>query len=519
MYKVLLVDDEEVICQGLQKLIDWEYFGFEIVGTANDGEEGAEKALRLMPDLILTDIKMPHRNGLEMIRQLQSAGFQGRFILTTGYADFEYAQSAIRFGVKAYLLKPVDERSLVGELYQIRKELDRQAKVSGGKSSSAPSDEMLLEQYLSGNLPYEELNRRLASPWIRIPQEGFQMVLARIVSDLPEPEMARMVSMVRQGTELKGQSRIAALSSRMLLFLFAQEDTRAGMELIGLRERLENVTKTPVRLACGNPAVPFSELPREYQRVRALFQNEFLFGFQGVIQAPKGKSACGSGETGFQELGRFLTEALETCQGDRIAEKLCDWMEHFVDSVTPELQVKLEYINLYIWISGWAANHYPELKERICGQQDFIQSAYLVTSIVELNDLLTRVLLTAAQEIFQYAENQGFQRIISYVDKHYAENLTLEAIARQFHYNKTYLGRKFGEAAGTHFNAYLNQIRIEKAKQFLQQGYKVHVVSEMTGYANVDYFTNRFKELTGMTPTQYRMSLQPAEGEKRIGEK
>lgn len=127
MYKVLLIDDEEAILEGLKVLIEWEALGFSIAGEAFDGEEGLAAAFSLCPDVIVTDISMPALNGLELIEKARN-GLPGcKLILLSGYANFEYAQRAIGLGAFAYLLKPVSRKELSETLLRAKNELEQAA--------------------------------------------------------------------------------------------------------------------------------------------------------------------------------------------------------------------------------------------------------------------------------------------------------------------------------------------------------------------------------------------------------
>ncbi|MGL4737132.1 MAG: response regulator transcription factor [Cellulosilyticaceae bacterium] len=106
MYKVLLIDDEVFIREGMKAIIPWAQLGCEIVGEAQDGEEGVEKILQLKPDIVISDIRMPRKSGLEMIDEIKSLNQNIQIIILTGFREFEYAQQAIRLGVLRFLLKP-----------------------------------------------------------------------------------------------------------------------------------------------------------------------------------------------------------------------------------------------------------------------------------------------------------------------------------------------------------------------------------------------------------------------------
>ena len=123
MYRVIIVEDETMVRRGIVLTMNWAALDCVIVGEAANGEEGRELALRLAPDIIITDVKMPRMDGVEMIHKLKDAGCKSEFIILTAYSDFKYARSALRLGVKDYLLKPLKEGDLEASIQNILKPL------------------------------------------------------------------------------------------------------------------------------------------------------------------------------------------------------------------------------------------------------------------------------------------------------------------------------------------------------------------------------------------------------------
>ena len=120
MYKVVLVDDEELIIEGMKRLINWKELGCEIAGVAYDGDEALDIMNEAEPDILITDIRMPVYDGLELIRRAKEVNPEINFIVISGYSQFEYAQQAIKYGVKDYLLKPLKKRELENSLTEIK---------------------------------------------------------------------------------------------------------------------------------------------------------------------------------------------------------------------------------------------------------------------------------------------------------------------------------------------------------------------------------------------------------------
>ncbi|MDD3335193.1 MAG: response regulator [Eubacteriales bacterium] len=122
MIKLLIVDDERIMRETLATLIDWKQLGIELVGSCKDGFEAYDSILDLCPDIVLTDIRMPGLNGIELIQKLHEANACARFIILSGYDEFEYAQEAMRYGVRYYLLKPCNEAAIIHALKEVSKD-------------------------------------------------------------------------------------------------------------------------------------------------------------------------------------------------------------------------------------------------------------------------------------------------------------------------------------------------------------------------------------------------------------
>lgn len=130
MLKVAIVEDEELVRQGLVLAVDWAQLGCILVGDAADGEQGMELVLRTQPDFVLTDVRMPHMDGLTMVRRLREEGCTAEFVVLTAYSDFEYAHRALRLGVTDYLLKPFQDEELEQAVEKIRVRLAERAAAS-----------------------------------------------------------------------------------------------------------------------------------------------------------------------------------------------------------------------------------------------------------------------------------------------------------------------------------------------------------------------------------------------------
>lgn len=121
MLKVIIADDEKMICSLISQLLDWEELGYEIIGMAHTGIDALEMITEKKPDVVISDIRMPGYDGLELIKRTKEAGIEAEFVMISGFKQFEYAQNAMKYGVKYYLLKPIEEdklKEIVQEIYE-----------------------------------------------------------------------------------------------------------------------------------------------------------------------------------------------------------------------------------------------------------------------------------------------------------------------------------------------------------------------------------------------------------------
>ena len=169
-YRVLLADDEEEIRAGISRKIDWASLGFELVGEAENGEVALELAEQLHPDVVLTDIKMPFMDGLELCRRLRQSLPAAKLVVFSGFDDFEYARQAVSMGVSEYILKPINAPELTAVLEKLRDQLDQQRMERRDMETlrrrydeSLPTlRELFYTRLLDGSLPADQIAARAA---------------------------------------------------------------------------------------------------------------------------------------------------------------------------------------------------------------------------------------------------------------------------------------------------------------------------------------------------------------------
>ncbi len=129
MFKVLLVDDEPNVRQGIKMMSPWRDIDCQVIGEADDGDDGLCKIMELNPDIVIADIKMPGKSGIEMTEMAKKMGFKGKVLILSGYSDFSYAKEAISLGVEYFILKPVDEDELIDSIKSCGEKIKREQEI------------------------------------------------------------------------------------------------------------------------------------------------------------------------------------------------------------------------------------------------------------------------------------------------------------------------------------------------------------------------------------------------------
>lgn len=184
MYKALIVDDEPMICEGLKELIDWETYGFSDISTACDGESALDSIKHCIPDLLITDIRMPKMNGIELLKNIRERELDIRVIVLSGYDDFEYIRSMAVLGIENYLLKPVNEDEIRLTILNVVKKLEkRMLQQQQVRLNINVIRENIINRWINGSISENELEERAAFLELKLDAEYYQPCILKIFGD------------------------------------------------------------------------------------------------------------------------------------------------------------------------------------------------------------------------------------------------------------------------------------------------------------------------------------------------
>ncbi|NRF95305.1 response regulator transcription factor [Paenibacillus frigoriresistens] len=510
MYKLLIIDDEPIIRQGLRTIIDWLSFDIEICGEADNGAEGARLCIELQPDIAIVDVKMPVMDGIQMIEEVRKAGGETDFIVLSGYSEFGYAQRAIEQGVNSYLLKPIEQEDLSAKVVQLHKIWSR--KMSSRQSLNElrslkleKAMQRIVTREAGTTLQNEDmvlLTTHLGLPWTY-----YQVILLSDERRDLEPEekewlilkLRETYDSERTGITFNIGTYVGVLSNREHsdendYDWIPQAKERFGVELV---------------LAVGSAAVDIDGVADSYYQARFLIKNKFMNSRCGIAVMPGITSfdTCAASiedAASFERIRDLLAKGIEAGNKQMISQLLRtagalllrqDWSENQIKAAFSALYV--DAMNALAMKHGQEKPTSAEMTEKISG----IDAQY---SLERLVSYLEGCLHACCEAWKKEKTNDSFQPILDFISAHYREDIKLEFLAQLFNYNSSYLGKLFKSQTGLSFNAYLDDIRMQEAKRLLINGSKVYEVAEIVGYANVDYFHLKFKKSVGVSPSSYR---------------
>lgn len=517
MLRVLLIDDEPFILQGLKVLLNWEDYGFEIVRTACNGQEALEYLKENQVELILADIKMPGMTGLELLEYIRKENVsEAYFAILSGYNDFKFVRDAVRNACVDYILKPVSREELVNLLARVTRMHEEclQKKAEASRQESA---------YLARNLiavicgKYDETNLNHLKEKLRL-SNGIRYIALELERGAQNIGAEDMRCQQRRLYEVC--SRLLEEDSRHCFFDVSRKENRYDIGFVYCRrmaeaqqlteqeyldrflEKIRHVMQVPVVMLVGNEVDSIEKIGESYRTaaVARSFQDFRLAG-QEENQAQAGVDLL------HKQLLDNLVNAIEQNNKGEISGCVAQIYEEMNGS---GMDVGVVGLNMNYLL--FQLVHLAVAQEEGVNQEEVLRyitanafdegtirgsRMHLVRFAGEYADYLAQLRGKAARGVLGEVEKE--------VRDNYAQNLTLKELSRKYFVNSAYLGQLFRKKYEISFKDYLNNYRVDRAAELLlHTDMKVYEVAERVGYHDLDYFINRFIAVKGCTPARFR---------------
>lgn len=518
MYNVFLVEDEVGIRESIRDTLDWEAAGFRYLGDAPDGEIALKAIRKLKPDIVITDIKMPFMDGLELTAHLREEMPGTKVVILSGYDDFAYAQKAIRLGVVEFLLKPVSPSELMKAINKVavglRNEMAGEYAAGGDTGIWRQRRNAFLNDLLAGAIPSAETFSGMSELGIQFSDNYYIVALIKISAE--KPDFSRDLKITRMAAQMATDVRAVMLERGQadLAVVFQGESEQAveSAAIAALKSMAAKCLKdfgAKLLMGVGKASAHLHELSRSLREAEIAINYAFFTGSE---------EPC---------LMRNVIEEKHTL-GLELAQKLDQTAEFLQTGGLDETKATAGEISKLVFDAGGkgVALHYAYI--------DILMTAAKVVQnmsgnpeevLPEFSKLGTDVFAIGTPGQFAAAITAVFDKIITYrqsrlasrygimmgrvkkfIDDNYSDPyLSLQKTAMHVHVSPTYFSAVFSKEAGETFSEYLSKVRMTNAMRLLKTTARpASEISEMVGYKDPQYFSRAFKRATGVSIRIYR---------------
>ena len=509
--KVLIVDDELLIRQGIKHSINWEKEGFQVIGEATNGEEALDLIETLNPHIVITDMVMPIMDGEELTKAIKEDYPQIEIIILSSFGDFDYVRSTFQLGVSDYILKPqLEGADLLKALQQAAHKIPEMALVKNRDENEEFRVERIIEKIIAG---YDvEENLVLIENVFSHSRYCLFGIDFKAYTNHKKREIRPLVEKIEE--ELKSNFTHIEIhrlpdAQNLVVFLFNFNLN----QLPTIKEFIKRIAvsfifvDTKVGWALTGPFTDFMELKQVYEKkLQTLLQYLFYLPDKSVVIYDEIPSVRQISEP-FQ-----LTKFTELFQRQQF-EAAFLYLEAYIEDLahqytTDEFTFKSLLGNIIFNVVILLGNMEYDSKEIEQKKYAYISS---IDGALNVNEALSIVdeFLTEAKTVINVVINNpnqpNMQRLLDYINAHYAEPLNLTEMGKKFHYNPSYLSNYFSDNNHQSFSEYLKQVRIEKSIELLrEEEISIAKISTLVGYSDHSYFCRVFKKSMGVSPSSYR---------------
>lgn len=522
-YRVLLVDDEEDIRVGISRKMDWAALGFTLVGEAENGREALDLAETLEPDVVLTDIKMPFLDGLELCRILTERLPAAKFVVFSGFDDFEYAKQAIRMNVFEYILKPISAAELENVLRRLKERLDTERTERQNtetlrrryEESLPVLRELFCAHLLEGRVPPEQAAERAQRLELDVTGDAWTAALTHVDGAVDRELAALSVQqLLDENLTMEGWSCRAFLYGDAAAVLAI---SRSGGSIYALVQALDRVCALAesylgltltvgVGAACGT----LGELPQAAAGARAALDYRGLVGSGRAIYIEDLEPDAGARVSFDENDERELAAAVKLGGEAEVRTAVGRLTEKLRRSGLAAGQCNLFFLELLTCLLRLTRGAGLAVEEVFgTGFTGAVQATDFSTFEAMGEWCLERCLRIQALIRRQRTDSAGqtVERAKTYIQEHYGDSdLSVERLCDHLHLSPAYFSTLFKRETGMSFTAYVTVKRMEAAAEALRRGEeKTYLIARRCGYEDANYFSYVFKKHFGVTPTKYRM--------------
>lgn len=535
MLKVFLVEDEIIVREGIKNNINWRAEGFEFVGEASDGELAYPLIQKERPDILITDIKMPFMDGLELSRLVRQEMPDIKIIILSGYDEFEYAKEAISIGITDYLVKPIAGAKLLDAVRKVGKmiEEEQQQKLflrtfeKERLENIQLGRQKLFRNLASGKKTVSELLKEGREVGLDLAANRYNIVLLQIffggeVEGYSEEENEAEQAIGAMTESLEGVFMVE-LGLEGWAFIIKETDEKRRLEQIldDFLERLQNVIRSYTGIeyfaGVGRAVGRLSELNRCFEEANRAFAYRYMKNRNQIVysgEAPENSSVNGNLNLSALNVEKMDRKNVEQFLKIGLKGEVCHFIdEYFASLGEKNIQSLLlrQYVTMDMYFAAVAMLEQigcesGELIER-CG--DFQTMANVFSTVVQTKRYLQELFETAI-ELRETVSRKKYSSLLkdarNYIRQHFDnEAISLNTVAASVNLSPNHFSTIFSQETGQTFIEYLTYVRMEKAKELLRSStMKTAEIAYAVGYKDSHYFSYLFKKTQECTPREFR---------------
>lgn len=537
MIKVFLVEDEIVMREGIKSTVQWEREGYEFIGEASDGELAYPMIQNLKPDIVITDIRMPFMDGLELSRMVKKELPETKIIILSGYSDFEYAKQAIGIGVTDYLLKPISSAKLLEAVNRVAEMIrrERAEKENNGHSQRVLEEyEKLERQRFFTGLMFNRMSMsevlekgreleidlmaqdyRIVLFGIRQPEELGPVYSKELVAVGQEIESAFLeregVCLFERGTE--GWAFLLKADSEEELEERTQETVNLLKDLVEGREKVEYFG------GIGKAVKRLRELTESYSGANRAMSLRYMGRMNEIISSEQMQKISLLQEDDIDlstlDIGKIDRKILQNFLKSGLAEDVRHFIEDYFEGLgesNVNSMLFRQYITMDMYFCTAAfieeLGHDSQCIVEHCG--DFKGVGDVLSGVESTKDYLERIIGEAIR-LRDSASMKKYGTLLDTAKEYILQNydkddISLNAVAASVNLSPSHFSTIFSQETGETFIEYLTRVRMEKAKELLRcSNMKSTEIAYAVGYKDSHYFSYLFKKTQGCTPKEFRM--------------
>lgn len=514
-HKCIIVDDEPLICRLINKLGNWEDLDIEVVSICYDGESAVNEILKHKPDIVLSDIKVPIYNGIEIIEHVQKAGLHPLFIIISGYSQFEYAQRALRLKAVDYLVKPIHKDKLNDALQRCCDLLAQESEHRATAEALASVHEDLLWNDLYSKKfsckDAEDFKEKYGTTW----ESRNHYVAAISVSryELNEHHALytdHVLSIFSSIFEKNIYFCDGSSGCIILIFSMKTDDTYQVNNIfqklfIDIKHLEETMGAFSLTIGYSSAFVFPNDLMIYLKQAQIASDYRFEHGADAIY-------SYSDLPTDIYSYRNFITETftnniiyLAKCLDiEQMNFFLKGFKESFLKQSSHDFSGLTDF-GIYLMNTVMNSTQFPEqeiLRER------FLFDCHFCISYDDYFQLLTQYItaIIVKKKEEEFVELSSSVKLAQdYIDEHFSEKIYLDDLAKTVCLSSTYLSAIFKKELGINITDYTNTVRCDHAKDLLKTtALSLNIIAEKVGYADEKYFQHQFKKIVGITPVQFR---------------